>query len=115
MSQNSQPPKYRYADEIPDGHLPIQIIDGKYEGIVVRYDKVVLEERGDNLYFDYDYDILENPDGVEITEETHDVFTSILISVLDEQINDMPDDFDLLKEGDSEEHRESSITKPPVQ
>ena len=72
MNQNSQPPKYRYADEIPGGHVPIQIIDGKYQGIVVRYDKVILEERNENLYFDYDYDVLKNPDDIEITDELRD-------------------------------------------
>ena len=115
MNQNSQPPKYRYADEIPGGHVPIQIIDGKYQGIVVRYDKVILEERNENLYFDYDYDVLKNPDDIEITDELRDIFTSFLVSVMDEQITNMPDDFDLLKEGDSEEHRESNTTEPPIQ
>jgi len=100
---------------MPGDHVPIQIIDGKYQGIVVRYDKVILEERNENLYFDYDYDVLKNPDDIEITDELRDILTSILVSVMDEQITDMPDDFDLLKEGDSEEHRESNTPKPHIQ
>ena len=115
MTQPNQPPKYRYVDEVKDGNIPIQIIDGKFEGIMVRYDKVILEERNENLYFDYDYDVLKNPDDIEITDELRDIFTSILVSVMDEQITNMPDDFDLLKEGDSEEHRESNTTEPPIQ
>ena len=111
MNQNPPTPKFRYADEIPDGNVPIQIIDGKYEGIVVRYDKVVLVEKNEELHFDYDYEVIKNPNNIENAEEAKDIFTGILILVLNEQIADMPDDMDLLKEGDSEEYRKSNTSK----
>ena len=115
MTQPNQPPKYRYVDEFPDGNIPVEIMDGQYEGIMVRYGKVVLEEKNDELVFDYDYEIVQNPDNIEMSEDLRDQFTAILVSVLDEQITNMPDDFDLLKEGDSEEHRESNTPKPHIQ
>ena len=115
MSQTIQPPKYRYADEVSGGNVPIQIMDGKYEGVMVRYDKVVLREEDDGLHFDFEYDVSDNPDEIELTEEFRDVLTAILISVLDEQITNIPDDLDLLKEGDSEEHRESDTSESRVQ
>ena len=81
-------PDYSYVDEITEGNVPIEITDGHYKGIVLRYDRVVLEEKDENLHFDYDYDIIENPNKEEVTEELRDVFTNILLSVLEEQITD---------------------------
>ena len=115
MSQSMTPPKYRYADEVSGGNVPIQIMDGKYEGIMLRYDKVVLREEGGGIHFDYEYEVTNNPDDIELDEDFRDVLTGILLSVLDEQITNIPDDLDLLKEGDSEEHRESNTTEPPIQ
>tara|TARA_R110002012_G_scaffold10482_4_gene47939 strand:- start:506 stop:850 length:345 start_codon:yes stop_codon:yes gene_type:complete len=114
MNQNSQLPKFRYVDEILEGNIPIEIIDGDYKGIVVRYEKVVLVEKNKELHFDYDYDIITNPNNIEISQKAIDAFTGILISILNEQIADMPDDMDILKEGDSEEHRESNTPEPLV-
>jgi len=108
-------PEYRYVDESTKGNVPIEITDGHYKGIVIRYDRVVLEEKDDNLHFDYDYDILENPNKEEVTEELRDVFTNILLSVLEEQITDVPEDLDILKEVSSEEHRVSNTSKSDIQ
>tara|TARA_R100001463_G_scaffold15676_7_gene40853 strand:+ start:214 stop:552 length:339 start_codon:yes stop_codon:yes gene_type:complete len=109
-------PKYRYADEVSDGNVPIQIMDGKFEGIMLRYDKVVLRDGDDGIHFDYEYDISSNPDDVDLSDpDFRDVLTAILLSVLDEQITNIPDDLDILKEGDSEEHRESNTSEPTVQ
>jgi predicted RNA-binding protein YlqC (UPF0109 family) len=110
------PPKYRYADEVNDGNVPIQILDGQCEGLMLRYFKVILEEKDGGLFFDYDYEIVKNPDNIEVTKDVKDIFTSILISVMNEQIVDMPDDLDLLKESsDSEEHRNSNTAKSHIQ
>ena len=108
-------PDYRYVDEITEGNVPIEIPDGHYKGIVLRYDRVVLEEKDENLHFDYDYDIIENPNKEEVTEELRDVFTNILLSVLEEQITDVPEDLDILKEVSSEEHRVSDTSKSNIQ
>tara|TARA_R110002074_G_C12101446_1_gene625096 strand:+ start:151 stop:423 length:273 start_codon:yes stop_codon:yes gene_type:complete len=90
-------------------------MDGTYEGIMVRYDKVVLREEDGGIHFDYEYKVADNPDDVELGEDLRDVLTSVLLSVLDEQITNIPDDLDILKEGDSEEPRESNTSEPPVQ
>jgi hypothetical protein len=111
----NQTPKYRYADEVTKGNVPVQIIDGKFEGIMVRYDKIVLQEVNGELHFDYDYEIVRNPDDIEMCDELRDTITKVMVSVLEEQIADMPDDMDLLKEGNSEEHRKSDTPKSPVQ
>jgi len=108
-------PEYRYADEITEGNVPIEITDGQYKGIMVRYDRVVLEEKDENLHFDYDYDIITNPNDEGVTEELRDVFTSILLSVLEEQITAVPDDLDILKEASSEEHRISNTSESDIQ
>jgi len=115
MSQMMKPPKFRYADEVSGGNVPIQIMEGEYEGIMIRYDKVVLREEDDGLHFDFEYDVSDNPDDIELTNDFRDVLTAILISVLDEQITNIPSDLDLLKEDDSEEHRESHNTEPTIQ
>ena len=109
------PPKYRYVDEHQGGNVPLQIMDGKYEGIIVQYNKVMLEEKEDGIHFNYDYDILDNPDNFEENEELQNVLSSIMISVMEEQIGVVPDDMDLLKEGSSEEHRESDSPKSNIQ
>ena len=108
-------PDYRYVDESTEGNVPIEITDGHYKGIVIRYDRVVLEEKDENLHFDYDYDIIENPNEEEVTEDLRDVFTNILLSVLEEQITDVPEDLDILKEASSEEHRVSNTSKSNIQ
>mgnify|MGYP003152964169 CR=1 FL=1 len=108
-------PKYRYADEVTEGNVPVQIIDGKFEGIMVRYDKVILQEVNDELHFDYEYEIVRNPDNIEVCDELRDIITQIMVSVLEEQIADMPNDMDLLKEGTSEEYRKSDTPESPVQ
>ena len=108
-------PDYRYVDEMTEGNVPIEITDGQYKGIVLRYGRVVLEEKDDNLHFDYDYDIIENPNNEEVTQELHDVFTDILLSVLEEQISAVPEDLDILKEASSEEHRVSDTSKSDIQ
>ena len=109
------PPKYRYVEEQEGGNLPLQIMDGKYEGLIVRYKKVMLEEKEDGMHFDYDYEILENPDNVEDNAELKKVLSSIMFSVMEEQIGIIPEDMDLLKEGNSEEHRESNSSKSDIQ
>tara|TARA_X000001388_G_C2143841_1_gene89748 strand:- start:162 stop:497 length:336 start_codon:yes stop_codon:yes gene_type:complete len=108
-------PDYRYVDESTEGNVPIEITDGHYKGIVIRYDRVVLEEKDDNLHFDYDYDIIENPNEEEVTDELRDVFTNILMSVLEEQISAVPEDLDILKEVSGEEHRVSDTSKSDIQ
>tara|TARA_R100000315_G_C5229036_1_gene139980 strand:+ start:654 stop:989 length:336 start_codon:yes stop_codon:yes gene_type:complete len=108
-------PEYRYADEITEGNVPIEITDGQYKGIMVRYDRVVLEERDENLHFDYDYDIITNPNDEEVTEDLRDVLTNILLSVLEEQITAVPDDLDILKEVGDEKHRVSNTSESDLQ
>jgi hypothetical protein len=108
-------PDYRYADEITDGNVPIEITSGQYKGIVLRYNRVVLEEKDGNLHFDYDYDIVKNPNDEEVTDELRDAFTGILLTVLEEQISAVPDDLDILKEVSSEEHRVSDTSKSNIQ
>ena len=108
-------PDYRYVDEMTEGNVPIEITDVQYKGIVLRYGRVVLEEKDDNLHFDYDYDIIENPNNEEVTQELHDVFTDILLSVLEEQISAVPEDLDILKEASSEEHRVSDTSESDIQ
>tara|TARA_R100001443_G_C3307647_1_gene166921 strand:+ start:366 stop:701 length:336 start_codon:yes stop_codon:yes gene_type:complete len=108
-------PKYRYADEITEGNVPVEITDGQYKGIMVRYDRVILEERDENLHFDYDYDIVQNPNDQEVTDDLHDVFTGILLRILEEQVMSVPDNLDILKEASSEEHRVSNTSKSNIQ
>jgi hypothetical protein len=82
---------------------------------VLRYNRVVLEEKDGNLHFDYDYDIVKNPNDEEVTDELRDAFTGILLTVLEEQISAVPDDLDILKEVSSEEHRVSDTSKSNIQ
>jgi len=108
-------PKYRYVDEIPEGNTPIQIMDGPYEGMMLRYDRVFLEEKNEELHFNYDYDIMENPDDAEMCPDLRDVFTAILVSILSEQVGNVPEDTELLKEDTIEEYGKSDTSEPSVQ
>ena len=108
-------PKYRYVEEQQGGNLPIQIIEGKYEGFILRYDKLILEEKDDEMYFNYDYEILNNPNNIEMDEELKKTLSSIIFSIVEEQIGISADDLNLLKEGKSEEHRESDTSKSNIQ
>jgi hypothetical protein len=108
-------PNYRYVDEITEGNVPVEITDGQYKGIMVRYDRVTLEERDENLHFDYDYDIVQNPNDQEVTDDLHDVFTGILLRILEEQVKAVPDDLDILKEVEIEKHRVSNTSESNIQ
>ena len=110
-------PKYRYVEEQSEGNLPIQIIDGKFEGIVVRYGKLYLEQREDEVRYDYDFDIIENPDNHEVDDdELKEILGSIIFSILEEQLGNLPENMNLLSEdSDSEEHRESNTPKSDIQ
>jgi len=108
-------PKYRYVEEHQGGNLPIQIIEGKYEGFILRYDKLMLEEKNDEMYFNYDYEVLNNPNNIELDEELKETLSSIIFSIVEEQIGISADDLNLLKEGKSEEHRESDTSKSDIQ
>ena len=108
-------PEYRYADEVTDGNVPIEITTGQYKGIMLRYNRVVLEEKDGNLHFDYDYDIVKNPNDLEETEELRNIFTGVLLNVLEEQISAVPDDLDILKEVGDEKHRVSNTSESDLQ
>ena len=117
MNQTSEMdvPKYRYVEESSEENMPIQIMDGPFEGIVVQYGKVFLEEKNEELHFNYDYDIISNPDNIEMSTELRDAFTAILVSIIEEQVGNVPEDSEILKEDTSEEHRESDTTESSVQ
>tara|TARA_Y100001937_G_scaffold126034_1_gene194274 strand:- start:76 stop:432 length:357 start_codon:yes stop_codon:yes gene_type:complete len=108
-------PKYRYVEESNEENMPIQIMDGTFEGIVVQYGRVFLEEKNGDLHFNYDYDIISNPDNIEMCPELKDAFTAILVSVIEEQVGNVPEDSEILKEDNSEAYRESDTTESPVQ
>ena len=97
-------PEYRYVDESTEGNVPIEITDGHYKGIVIRYERVVLEEKEENLHFDYDYDIIENPNNITEDQELINFLGDIVVDVLEEEIQELGDDF--LRSGEIREERE---------
>ncbi len=52
--------KYILPENEP-GVVQIQILNGEYEGVVYKYGKIKVEEKDDNAYLVFNYDIIDSP------------------------------------------------------
>lgn len=78
--------EYELLDEDFFGNQLIKLTSKKYSGIIYTYGQVRLIEEDDGLRVQFNYDIHENPIG-ELDSDFKDHIGSILIDVLDEQLN----------------------------
>ena len=84
--------KYAFVQREGDDFTCIKLLQGKYKGIIYKYGKVgfAKEEKSDGtLPMKFDYDILQNPNQIDIDKnEFIDYIGDILLEVLEKQIKE---------------------------
>ena len=73
--------------------VPVIITEGKYEGVKIQYGKVAFNEQDDSLSLKFDYNLMNNPNSLDEDQEFIDTLGDILIAVLEEEIEDVGEDF----------------------
>lgn len=79
-------PKYKLIDTLVESHdtCPIQILEGKFAGIIFKFGKISLREDGsDNLTVTMDITMIEAPEGFdqqnpEFTNTVGEIFVNIV-------------------------------------
>jgi len=79
--------EFELLDEDFFGNQLIKLTSKKYSGIIYTYGQVKLIEEDDVLRVQFNYDIHENPIGELDRNDFKDYVGSILIDILDEQLN----------------------------
>jgi hypothetical protein len=81
---------YVFAQREGDDYTCIKLVKGKYKNIVFKYGKVgfAKEEKPDGtLPMKFEYDILQNPDSINIDKQQFiDYIGDILLELLEEQL-----------------------------
>ena len=98
---------YEYDENLSigiDENLPIKITEGKYEGLVYKYGKISFIEEGEHVRCNFNYDIIENPNNITEDQELINFLGDIVVHVLEEEIQELGDDF--LRSGEIREERE---------
>lgn len=94
-------PKFKYVPEaISDvtSNCPIQILDGKYEGIIYNYGKISLKETENNeLDVIMEINIIKAPEGFDekdkdFTTSVGEIFTQIVEDGIEQEPIDLEDD-----------------------
>lgn len=68
--------------------VPVIITEGKYEGTKIQYGKASFVEDKDNLRLIFDYTLLENPNGVEETQDFVDEIGKILSDIIENEMKE---------------------------
>jgi len=82
--------------------VPIIITEGKYKGMKFQYGRIAFDEQENGLILDFNYDLIDNPDELKEDKEFVDTIGEILMKVLEEEIEEVGEDF--LKETISDEN-----------
>ena len=82
--------RYAFAQRQGDDFSCIKIMDGQYEGIIYKYNKVAFEpkplESGD-IPLRFTYDIMTNPNNEDVeSEDFRNYIGDILVEVVQEQL-----------------------------
>ena len=94
--------KYKFDDtDLKIQPVPVIITEGKYKGVRFQYGRISFDEQGDSMALKFDYNLIENPNKLEENQEFVDTLGEILITVLEEEIEEVGEDF--LKEIVSDE------------
>ena len=93
--------KYRTI-EGQDSIGNIRILEEKYNGIAVSIGKISIDasEDKETATLQYDYDVLELPDEIEIDDEFNQLLGDIIVDILETKLKDDPDS---LRFSDSED------------
>lgn len=86
--------KYKFCDEDPSIQpIPIIITEGKYKGVKLQYGRIAFEDIDGNMQLNFDYRLIENPKDLEEDQEFVDGLGEVLVSVLEEEMEELGDDF----------------------
>ena len=94
-------PKFQYVPEMSSdvsSNCPIQIMDGKYNGIVYRYGKISLKEtENEEINVTMEIDILKAPENFDqkendFTNAVGQIFTKIVEEGVEQEPTDLEDD-----------------------
>ena len=84
--------RYAFAQRQGDDFSCIKIMDGQYEGIIYKYDKVAFEKApldGSDIPLRFTYDIMTNPNDEDIlSDDFRNYIGDILVEIVDQQLRE---------------------------
>mgnify|MGYP001356209480 CR=1 FL=1 len=84
--------RYAFAQRQGDDFSCIKIMDGQYEGIIYKYDKVAFEQApldGSDIPLRFTYDIMTNPNEEDIlSDDFRNYIGDILVEIVDQQLKE---------------------------
>ena len=85
---------YKFDDSDPTVQpVPVIITEGKYDGVKIQYGRIAFDEKDGELELNFDYRLVENPNDIEEDQEFINQLGQVLVKVLEEEIEDVGDDF----------------------
>jgi hypothetical protein len=85
---------YKFDDSDPTVQpVPIILTEGKYDGVTIQYGRIAFDEKDGELELNFDYRLVENPNDIKEDQEFIDQLGQVLVKVLEEEIEDVGDDF----------------------
>ena len=87
---------YEYDDSVINEEnttVPIRIIEGEYKGLVYQYGTIKFLEEEDNVRCNFTYNIIDNPNDIEETQDMINQLGEILVDVLNDEIQETEEDF----------------------
>ena len=91
-----------------DENAIIELSEGKFAGISIKYGVIRLDEKEDSLVLNFDYDIVKGELFPSEKEEFNNVVGNLLVQFLEEQNGMLGDDFDGVIEYDGNIDTEES-------
>jgi len=86
--------KYKFDDtDKTIQPVPIVITEGKCEGVKLQYGRIAFNEKDDGMELKFDYELIENPKDLEEDQEFIDGLGEILVSVLEDEMEEIDGDF----------------------
>jgi hypothetical protein len=85
---------YKFDDSDPTVQpVPIIFTEGKYDGVKIQYGHISFDEKDGELELKFNYRLVENPNELEEDQEFIDELGQVLMKVLEEEIEEVGDDF----------------------
>ena len=89
--------RYAFAQKEGDDFSCIKLLDGRYEGIIYKYDKVAFEKApldGSDILLRFTYEIMTNPNDEDIlSDDFRNYIGDILVEIVDQQLKEGKVDF----------------------
>ena len=85
---------YKFDDTDPTVQpVPVILTEGKYDGVKIQYGRIAFDEKDGELELNFDYRLCENPNELEEDQEFINELGQVLVKVLEEEIEDVGEDF----------------------